>query len=152
MYKPLSEKIADKDKKSLKKTIKKELEKIGQNYTNTVSEEDHIKNIETLSREITKEHGEILKNGQLRIGTAQKLLNVYIKFLWSLNPEQIKNPIHCPLDRIVLKKIGCNDSWTMMERIDEYEDKIDKIRNYFEKKGINKSIAEWERDLWNEEA
>ena len=79
VYNLPSEKIDDEKKKSLKETIKKELEKIGQNYTNTVSEEDHIRNIKVLLQKITKEHGEILKNGQLRIGTAQKLLNVYIK-------------------------------------------------------------------------
>lgn len=41
VYKSSFEKISDENKKSLKKTIKEKLEKIRQNYTNTVLEEDH---------------------------------------------------------------------------------------------------------------
>ena len=100
----------------LKESIKRELEEFTESYSITVSEANHIENIKQLSRRITQEHEGVLRDGELRIGTAQKLLNVYIKFLWCLN--EATQPEHCPINGIVLRKIRVNNcSWTKLGRL-----------------------------------
>ncbi|MBL7075737.1 hypothetical protein ISS37_10930 [candidate division KSB1 bacterium] len=141
-----AEDLSKKDRTELKKSIKEELKKIAKNYTNSVSESSHINKIQQLSQTISNTHREKLKGGQLRIGTAQKLLNVYIKFLWCL--DEAKKPKHCPIDRIVLKEIKDTRKWTDLKTIKEYKDVITKIRSH---KG-KKSIAKWEWELWNNKA
>lgn len=123
-----------------------ELKKITKKYANSIPEDNHVRNIEQLSQTISNQHGKILRNGQLRIGTAQKLLNVYVKFLWCLG--KAKEPIHCPIDRIVLKEIKDTRKWTDLETIKEYKDVISNIRSHIG----NKSIAKWEWELWNKKA
>ncbi len=145
-----AEGIPRKSRIALHKSIKEELKRMASNYYNNfVSEDDHIKNIEQLSDTITERHGDILKCHKLRIGTAQKLLNVYIKFLWCLG--EINRPHHCPVDRIVLKKIKDDRKWTDLKTIENYKDIISKIRDYVVSIE-EESIAEWEYKLWNKEA
>jgi hypothetical protein len=50
----------------------------------------------------------------MRIGLAQKALNLYLKYLWCLG--EIHEPPHCPLDSIVLGQVpGCKDvRWTLI--------------------------------------
>jgi len=139
--------LSKKDKNDLKNSIKGELEKIANNYIKNVSEAAHIKNIEHLSLTITQNHSKKLKNGRLRIGTAQKLLNVYIKFLWCL--DKAMEPKHCPIDGIVLKEIKDNQKWTDLKSIVEYKKIISKIRNHINN---NETIAKWEWKLWNKKA
>jgi hypothetical protein len=140
--------LNQKQKEWLKNSIKEELEKISSKYINEVSEKEHLENIKSLSRTITKKHNKLLKNGCLRIGTSQKLLNVYIKFLWCLG--EAKEPKHCPIDSIVLREIKLNNKykWTDLKSIKEYKIIISAIRKHIN----NKSVALWERELWNREA
>jgi hypothetical protein len=142
-----SNSLSKEDKDELKKSIKDELEEISNNYTNNISEGQHIKNIENLSQTISKNHSNKLKDGRLRIGTAQKLLNVYIKFLWCLN--EAKEPKHCPIDGIVLKEIKDNRKWTDLKSIKEYKEIISKIRKHIKN---NETIASWEWEFWNKKA
>lgn len=141
-----AEAVPRKDRISLKESIEEELRGIAQGYTNNVSENNHLNNIKQLSKKITQKHKQSLKNGQLRIGTAQKLLNVYVKFLWCLG--EAAEPIHCPVDRIVLRRIGDKRNWTDMNTIIQYKDVISKIREHIG----SRSIAEWEWELWNRQA
>jgi len=137
-----------KEKYELKSSIKKKLEQMASRYINEVSEEEHIRNIKSLSQTISKKHGSKLKNKSLRIGTSQKLLNVYVKFLWCLG--EAKEPKHCPIDSIVLREIKLNDKykWTDLELIEEYEEIISEIRKHIH----NKTVARWEWELWNRRA
>lgn len=139
--------LSEKDKNDIKNSIKDELEKITNNYIKNISEADHIKNIEHLSQAITQNHSKKLKNGRLRIGTTQKLLNVYIKFLWCLG--EAREPRHCPIDGIVLKEIKDNQKWTELKSIEEYKKIISKIRKHINN---NETIAKWEWKLWNKKA
>ncbi|GAH57345.1 unnamed protein product, partial [marine sediment metagenome] len=120
--------ITQKERVDLKKSIKEELKKIAKKYINPVSENNHINNIKHLSQIISKKHTKILKKGLLRIGTSQKLLNVYIKFLWCLG--KVAKPPHCPIDGIVLYEIGDYRNWTDLKTITEYKDVISKIRKH----------------------
>jgi hypothetical protein len=78
----------------------------------------------------------------MRIGIAQKAVNLYLKFLWCYG--WIPEPPHCPIDRTVLEEVGDNSSWTKIKDIPEYVEKIKKIEA---KKG-DKSFSEWEYELF----
>jgi hypothetical protein len=108
------------------------------------SEDDHFKTIETFSNNISnnnKFRKYLLKN-ELRVGTSQKLINLYWKMAWILKPG-IKTPIHCPFDGIIIKELNSsvrNIRWTQLNDIKEY---VKLVLAANEIKG-RKSIAEWE--------
>lgn len=139
--------VTTNDKAVVSNSIKQKLEELSASYTNNVTEQQHIENIINLSQTISQNHGDKLRNQSLRIGTAQKLLNVYIKFLWCLN--EANEPIHCPIDGIVLREINDNRNWTELDSIEDYCNIISRIRAILL---YGETIARWEHRLWNERA
>ena len=113
-------------------------------YNKKVSEEDHIKNIEEFKKELSEDFPKVLTKKRMCFGTAQKAVNLYLKFLWCLG--DIEEPPHCPIDGIVLTEIGSNVKWTKLDNVEEYRKIIDSIRDKAKKQG--QSIAEWELNLW----
>lgn len=146
--------ISDEDKDRLKKTIKESLRKLEEEYKKETSVGDvvHIKNIGRLQDNITNAHGNILANNKFRLGTAQKLLNLYLKYLWCVGWIK-KPPPHCPFDSGIYEKLKSNDeksmkgipSWTNLTEIDDYK-KL--VANAEKAKLENESIAEWECRIW----
>ena len=136
--------IIPRNKNILKDDIKTQLRNLSISYYNNVTEQQHIQNILFLSQNITENHNDILKENRFRIGTAQKLLNVYIKFLWCLG--EINEPIHCPIDGIVLRQIDDHQNWTEIDSIDDYREIISRLRAIIPN---NETIAQWEHRLWN---
>lgn len=140
--------ITTSNKALVTESIKTVLVKLSANYiNNNVTEQQHIENITNLAQTISQNHGDKLREQRLRIGTAQKLLNVYIKFLWCLN--EANEPIHCPIDGIVLREINVNRNWTELDSIDDYCNFISSIREIIPN---GETIARWEHRLWNERA
>jgi len=92
----------------------------------------------------TREYKDILKLGQLNYGTAQKLVNLYLKYLWCL--DMAPEPPHCPIDRIILGKAGIYDiSWTKINSMEEYISTINKIK----KVSKDLSVAQWELENYS---
>lgn len=139
--------VTTNDKAVVSNSIKQKLEELSASYANNVTEQQHIENIINLSQTISQNQGDKLRNQSLRIGTAQKLLNVYIKFLWCLN--EANEPIHCPIDGIVLREINDNHNWTELDSIEDYCNIISRIRAIIPN---GETIARWEHRLWNERA
>jgi len=139
--------IPDQDKKELKNFLRNELTKYSQDYEDKVNEEEHINNIKKL-REGTSSYDKILKGGKLGFGRVQKLLNLYLKYLWVLN--WIPEPPHCPFDRIILDDIKwAGPNWTdskFSER--DYITVLEKTNKIANKE--NSSIAKWELKRWNQ--
>nr|WP_315152436.1 hypothetical protein [uncultured Flavobacterium sp.] len=107
---------------------------------NEVTDELHIDNINKLS-EFTKQFHDILHNGKLNFGVSQKMLNLYLKYLWCHN--KISEPPHFPVDRRIQENIGFRPvvSWT------KFEDSIDYMKIIEHTRNINNefpSIAEFE--------
>ena len=96
-------------------------------YTNTVSDEMHIENIYALS-EFTKQFQNILQNGKLNFGVSQKMLNLYLKYLWCQN--KISEPPHFPVDRRIQENIGFRPivSWTKFDDSADYMRIINFVR------------------------
>ena len=139
--------INDKQRNLLKQYIRERLPKYENFYKHKKSSSDHIREIVRIKIEFSKKFKYILNGNEITIGTVQKLLNLYLKYLWVLN--YIPEPPHCPIDGIViqeLEKVANKNlpNWPKMGRKDYQEciDIINKIKEY-------KSVATWELNFWN---
>jgi hypothetical protein len=115
-------------------------------YEVSVSSTQHEKNIMLIASNISQDFGDILRNGKMRIGTAQKALNLYLKYMWCLG--KIATPPHCPFDGIVidlltLEKDDRNIRWTTMDTMDQYRVLVDAAEKEMTKARCA-SLAEWE--------
>ena len=110
------------------------------------SHSDHYKTIESFSNKVLKKHRGILGGNKLRIGNAQKFLNLYWKVSWLLH-KGTSRPIHCPFDSIIMKRLPkkVRVSWTQFDTIDEYKQLVEAVQT---KIGVDKSIAEWEMKIY----
>jgi hypothetical protein len=104
-----------------------------------ISDEEHCAAIERICGNLSAQFGEILSGGRLRFGTSQKAFNLYLKYLWALG--EIERPPHCPIDSIILARIGFADSWTKSDSPEDYMRWINKIREQM-------TLADWENDVW----
>jgi len=123
------------------------VQKISGQYDNTVNEAKHIKNIVKISDSMSQKYGHVLAKGRLRIGAAQKCLNLYLKYLWCL--KKIPAPPHCPIDSIVLRNAKVVGAWTKLDSIDTYKCWIASLKKKAKEKGYD-SLPEWEIKVWNE--
>ena len=138
--------VTDEQKIPFQDDFRKRLKELANSYTEPVSDKVHCDKIENFADELSKSHPHVLANGRLRIGTAQKAVNLFLKFLWSA--DLIPEPPHCPVDRIVLEELEVEKNWTQWDNIKEYQEIIDLIR----KKAGNMSPSKWEDDLFRRKA
>ena len=113
----------------------------------TVSDTRHITNIVYISCGARK-YKKIVRN--FSIGVAQKLLNLYLKYLWCAG--LIGMPPHCPFDSNVINKLKEMDfisnqiAWTKMN-LKDYIKLVDAAKKAALEKGV--SIAVWELETFN---
>ena len=146
-------------KKAFKADLKIYLEQlIKAQYYSEVNELTHINNILVLT-EYSKKFDSLLKNGQLNFGVSQKILNLFLKYIWCL--KLIPMPPHFPVDRLIQvalnKKAKENKfksrmivAWTQLDDKSEYTNIINfakKIKNA-DKKYTAMSLAEMELALF----
>lgn len=106
--------------------------------TTPISAEAHVLNISALSKDTTAHFGMVLFEQRLRFGVTQKLLNLYLKYLWLA--ELTAMPPHCPIDGQIREEANLNYQWTRSDSQQEYEFAIAEL----EAKCPGKSLAEWE--------
>ncbi len=137
------ENVDDEEKKTFKIKIGEYLDRFLLEYKNKVNEDSHCSNLNELES-LINENSKILHGGSISFGTVQKLLNLYLKYLWCL--DEIQEPPHCPIDSIVLKMIEGESQtrWTKMDEGD-YQRIISKLKdNKAKNKKSEDSIAKWE--------
>jgi hypothetical protein len=122
-----------------------ELERLAEQYRGVVSERRHFANIERLAKMLSDKHPKALSGKRLRIGSAQKALNLYLKYMWCMG--HIPIPPHCPFDARVLSQVSdCRDMrWTQLDSVSEYEH----IVNCAKAAAGGLPLAEWELRLYN---
>lgn len=141
---------------NLKADLKDKLE----NWENSRDETDHCNKLLDLTKNISGKYGHILHEGKFRFGVAQKLVNLYLKYLWVIGRGEL--PIHCPVDGVVktklVKSLNIKDSeltnWTEISDISQYIKYINSIKEIISNETssyYSNSIAEWELRAWNEE-
>lgn len=125
----------------VKSALRDWLVKIEEKYSGgIVTESNHISFIEEVAEGVSTELSMYLHNGRFRVGVAQKLVNVHLKYLWTAGfcPE----PPHCPIDGIIRDVAGISYSWTRSDSIKEYEKAIQNLKSISAAKKL--SLAQWE--------
>ncbi len=142
VYKP---KTSEQSRRAFQTALRTKLEQIGGAYTKEMDDETHIRNIVELSDSLTRSHTNILTGGRLRLGTAQKALNLYLKYLWCLG--KIHQPPHCPFDfRIIAKLPSYNGPrWTELDSEKDYR----KLVAAAKAKAKRATLAVWELRTYN---
>lgn len=105
-----------------------------------VEEEEHIENLRRFA-DVLSEKSDILEDGKIRFGVAQKLLNLYLKYLWSADIMKYEPP-HCPVDSIISNKVEGHYTWTASDSEEKYREIVKLIKQKAEAKGW--TIAVWE--------
>jgi len=100
------------------------------------------------SNTISRSHNAVLAGGRLRVGTAQKMISLYLKYLW-LSGDPSKKPIGAVLDRPILQACGYPNppDWTKLDDIDVYKEIQDAISKKAASEGFG-SPAVWEAEKW----
>lgn len=113
-----------------------------QSYKDGCSEDQHYQNIESLIKKANALGAGILGTDGYKYGIAQKLLNLAVKYMWCLG--HIKEPPHCPVDRIVINKTKFKNkvNWTEIKERKPYEDVINEIKAFAGAKSL--TPAQWE--------
>ena len=134
---------------AFKAALRRKLEAVGERYRKLVEDEEHIAAIERLARELSTEFKDCLHRGRFRIGSAQKALNLHLKYLWCVETTR-PCPPHCPFDSIIIDRLGLSESvrWTALDDISIYRQLVDRARSLAAAKG--QTIAEWELCEYNE--
>ena len=136
----------EESRRAVQEAVKRRLRLFEPGYAVIPNEETHIQNIESLANEVSSQHAASLTNGSFRIGTAQKALNLYLKYLWCLG--RIPEPPHCPVDAVTLRGINelADIRWTQITTTGQYMRCINALR----RRANGESLARWELRLWNE--
>lgn len=139
------ESAAEEGRVAFRRGLQNSLVRLAEQYHEPVPDAVHCKNIEALAEELSAKHGDVLVNGRFRIGSAQKALNLYLKYRWCLG--RVAMPPHCPIDAVILARVhGCGDvRWTRLDSITQYEEVIRKAKAVAGKS----PLAEWELQLYN---
>ncbi|AUC76138.1 hypothetical protein [Olleya sp. Bg11-27] len=161
-----SENYPEKTRIAFRKALRDEVEKLVNNkYQVKVSENEHITNIKSIvsfSNDLKVENTNI----PINFGVAQKMLNLYLKYLWCLG-ELKYEPTHFPVDRLIqieLNKITRNEknkhlkiapkkieAWTQFKDESKYIDIINLAKTIIDKVEVYKhfSLAQLELTLFD---
>lgn len=91
--------------------------------------------------DFSRKYESVLSNGQLNVGTTQKLLNLALKYYWCLGwmPE----PPHFPIDGSIQTRLPVEyrKNWTKIKELSEYKAIIECARTVLEE---GETLAGWE--------
>lgn len=139
----------EKEKNAFRSKLFDHIESLIKNYSKDGNNVDiHKRNIESIVEFSSDHFSGILQNSGLNIGTAQKILNLYLKYLWCSKLIDFEPP-HFPIDRIIQKgtKIKGNKivSWT--KGIENYDTYLQLLENVYTENGDSKAV--WELKTYN---
>jgi len=140
-------KSVDDQRTQLRKELVGLLRGYEKQYAVAVEPMNHENNIEAIKSTLNTKFRGCLLNQEFRIGTAQKALNLYLKYLWCLG--EVALPPHCPFDAIVIAELNfprgtTRPVWTKINSIEEYRKLVEAAKA----KAGEKSLAQWEMELW----
>lgn len=139
-------------KREFKEKAKVWLVAFGNRYSwEKASEENWCNEVQSLANTLTEEFGNYLTGKRLRIGISQKMISLYLKYLWLLG-EDDKKPLFAVLDRTIMKEARVKDppNWTELDNIDDYKSISHQINEFAESENYPDG-AKWEAEEWNDE-
>ena len=128
-----------------KKVLREWLAVIEEKYSKSgITEAEHVAFIAEVSEKLSNQLAHCLHDGRFRVGVAQKLVNVHLKYLWTAGfcPE----PPHCPIDGIIRDAAGIGYLWTRSDSIEEYKEAIADLKTISETKDL--TLAQWELETF----
>ncbi|MGD0124693.1 MAG: hypothetical protein ABSF46_04990 [Terriglobia bacterium] len=148
IYAPQSTKPEDRDE--FRRELHKYLDRMAEVYKVRVAEEDHLRNIVSLKEELSASCKGLHDERGFRIGSAQKALNLFLKYLWCLG--DIPEPPHCPFDSRIINKLkelpkDAQCSWVQCDNMEHYKCWVAAARKKAEESSL--SLAEWELVTYN---
>jgi len=151
-------------KDEFRRALRSVLDRMAEVYKVPITEEAHLQNIELLADRVSSSCGELLGestmrccsgvasppskgNRRFRIGSAQKALNLFLKYLWCLG--EVREPPHCPFDRRIIERLpkGVQCNWTQCNDIEHYNRWVAAAREEAKKGSV--SLAQWELCTFN---
>jgi predicted house-cleaning noncanonical NTP pyrophosphatase (MazG superfamily) len=93
----------NKERNQFHKELQRSLKEIAAEYRTDKTDEEHEKNISRLADTLSFSQHAVLREERFRIGSAQKALNLFLKYLWCL--EEILPPPHCPFDAGIIRQL-----------------------------------------------
>ena len=129
----------DQQREAVKLWLRGYLLQLGKRYQlRSLTEKEHLKEIRSPAAEASRTHGRSLHEGRFRFGVAQKLVNLYLKYLWSVGV--VSTVHHCPLDGIVSREANLGFEWNTSNSEAEYVHAISKLRSH----AGDELLQEWE--------
>lgn len=97
---------------------------------------------------LEQEHGGALHRQRLAFGVCQKLVGVYLKYLWLLG-DASKKPAAPPLDSKVIEaaKVPGRPNWTEIATPDQYREIVDHVRLHTSQTPFVCPVV-WEAETW----
>ena len=133
-------------RKEFRKSIQLKIEEcVKKDYMHqTPTSDKHCNNLIAIKKWTDKNFSQILSANEIKLGVVQKLLNLYLKYLWCLG--KVCKPPHCPIDRIIISKLDIKNppNWTTLNDIRDYMYIVEKITQ--NANGID--IADWELEAF----
>ncbi len=140
---------SEEERNSFKNELKVFIVNISDQYvSSSIDEKTHIENIKSI-KNFTSKFRSLLNGGSLNFGISQKLLNLYLKYLWCLDVLKVAPP-HFPVDSIIQNKLKMKSPypWTKMNDETEYLKIIQKAKEELENSEAT-NLAELELHLFN---
>jgi len=111
----------------------------------------YCQEIVSFSDAISRASAVVLRDQRLKIGTSQKMISLYLKYLW-LDGDPSKKPIGAVLDRGILVESGYQNppAWTQLDDVEIYSNIQLCISRKAESEGYG-SGAVWEAEKWGVE-
>lgn len=133
--------VSEKQRELYRKELRGYFEKeILPAYDKSVEHDEHCAMIEKIANDSSK-HKSILSKERLSVGTAQKLLNLVLKYYWCLG--WLPEPPHFPIDSRIQTCLPAKGrmSWTKITSMGEYQGIIDCARGKLKE---GETLARWE--------
>ena len=116
-------------KDEVKQWVRKYVLELGEKYKyENLTESEHVAEIRRFKTEVSIRFPTALHEGKLRFGVAQKLVNLYVKYLWTVGA--VNSAHHCPLDGIINKVAKLGYEWNTSDSEPEYIEAISKLKSY----------------------
>lgn len=132
--------ISEHHKQQFKHTLRTALDALLPQYNHKkISEDEHIAQIEQLSARLTQQFGTILHEQTFRLGVAQKLLNLQLKYLWATG-FLMREPPHCPIDHALREYARLDYHWVSNHSTHDYQRAIAALK----RQAHPLSLAMWE--------
>lgn len=139
-------------KNKFKDKAKEWLIKFGESYSiKEFTSEKWCDSIDELSRHLEGEFGPYLREESLKLGVAQKMVSLYLKYRWLLG-EAEKKPLFAVLDRGIIRsaKIPNPPNWTQINHRKEYLRVVTAVEDFARSSGYDDGPS-WEAESWRDD-